>query len=123
MNGPRSKCWVVMSAAIMLAVSPGCRRSNQAPTSTAAVKALESLGERDGVAWHEVEGNSVFVGFLTPLPKDWKEILEEAAITGSSATQHEFHATGIQAEADKWRGFVDSYSVGGVTARNAEIID
>lgn len=92
-------------------------------TSAAAVKELAYLSEQDGVNWHEVSGNNVYVGFSQPLPNDWKTILEEAALAGSNATDAEFHASGITGDEDKWRAYADSNTIGMVTARDAQVVD
>ncbi len=108
---------------VFLLTLPACNRARRPRTSSSAVQALAEFGDRDGVLWHEVEGDNVFVGLPAPLPKDWKEILEEAAILGSSATLKEFHATGIQAEQASWRAYADSYAIGNVIAQDGEVVD
>jgi hypothetical protein len=114
---------MLMVGLVLTLALPACNRARRLRTSSSAVQALAELDDREGVLWHEVEGDNVFVGFPAPLPKDWKEILEEAAILGSSATLQEFHATGIQAEQANWRAYADSYAIGDVKAQDAEVID
>ena len=119
----RSVRLAFMVCIALLLTLPACNRARRPRTSSSAVRALAELDDREGVLWHEVEGDNVFVGLPAPLPKDWKEILEEAAILGSSATLKEFHATGIQAEQASWRAYADSYAIGNVIAQDGEVVD
>ena len=76
---------------ILLFTLAGCS-SNAVPTSSDAVTALDYLGKQPGVTELVVEGNSVFVIFEKKKPKDWKAILEAAALAGEKATGSEFTA-------------------------------
>lgn len=106
---------------MLLVVLAGCS-SNTVPTSSEAVAALEYLGKQPGVAEHVVEGNGVFVIFDKTKPKDWKTILEEAALAGEKATGAEFTASGILGGSKNWRSYADSNTIGVATARNGAIV-
>ncbi len=99
----------------------GCS-SNAAPTSSDAVAALEYLEKQPGVADHIFEGNGVFVIFEQKKPKDWKGILETAALVGEKATGAEFTASRILGASENWRSYADSNTIGVATAREGQIL-
>ena len=71
----------------------------------AASKALAYLGtEVDELAWYEVDGNEVFIGF-NPIPSDVGLVTHFAAMNGNKAIGFGFHAWAVDArKADKgWR--------------------
>jgi hypothetical protein len=106
---------------ILLSMSAGCA-SNTVPTSSDAVAALAYLDRQPGVAEHVVEGNGVFVIFEPKRPKDWKAILEAAAIAGQKATGEDFTASGILGGSANWRSYADSNTIGVVTARDGKLL-
>jgi hypothetical protein len=107
---------------LLATATGGCTPSNTVPTSPDAVEALTYLKDRGGVVEHAVEGNSVFVIFGTPPPKDWKTILDAAALTGNEATGEEFMAAGIRGDSKNWRAYADSNTIGVATARDGQLI-
>lgn len=109
----------VMAACLMMA---GCGPGNRARTSSAAVEAMKYLDGQDGVVWHEVDGNNVFIGFTEPPPKEWRQLLEDAAETGSHVTKAEFIAAAIKGDQNGWRKFADSNTIGAATARDGQIV-
>jgi hypothetical protein len=111
----------VIGGLILLCTLAGCS-SNTAPTSSDAVTALEYLGHQPGVAEHVVEGNGVFVIFEQKKPKDWKAILEAAAVAGEKATGEEFTASGILGGNANWRSYADSNTIGIATARDGKLV-
>ena len=106
---------------ILLCLWAGCS-SNTARTSSDAVAALEYLGQQSGIAQHVVEGNGVFVIFEQKKPKDWKVILEAAALAGQKATGEEFTASGIVGGSANWRSYADSNTIGVATARDGQLV-
>jgi len=111
----------IVSVSILLLVLAGCS-SNTVPTSSTAVAALEYLAKQPGVTEHVVEGNGVFVIFDQKRPKDWKTILEAAALAGDKAIGAEFTASGIAGGSKNWRSYADSNTLGVVTARDGRIV-
>jgi hypothetical protein len=108
--------------ALLAVATASCTPSNTIATSSDAVDALAYLKDRDGVIEHVVEGNSVSVIFAKPPPKDWKSILEEAALAGNKATSEEFTAAGISGESKNWRAYADSNTIGVATARDSKLV-
>jgi hypothetical protein len=111
----------IVSLLIPVCLLAGCS-SNTVPTSAAAVTALEYLGKQPGVAEHVVEGNGVFVIFEQRKPRDWKAVLEAAALAGEKATGAEFTASGILGASKNWRSYADSNTIGVATARAGKIV-
>ena len=92
-------------------------------TSSAAVEALAYLSRLDAVAWHEVEGNSVFIGFDSPPPEEWRLICHAAALWGDKATGRTFHAVAIAGHAKGWRPTEAAPPLGQQTASNLMIVE
>lgn len=111
----------VLGVLAVLTALAGCS-TNTVPTSSAAVTALGYLGKQAGVGEHVVEGNGVYVIFEKQKPKDWKAILEAAALAGEKATGAEFTASGVLGGNKNWRAYADSNTIGVVTARDGKIV-
>jgi len=108
---------------LLVAATASCSRSNSVPTSASAAEALHYLNDQDGVIWHVIEGNCVFILFPKPAPKNLQEILNGAALAGNKAAGYEFVAMGITGDNANWRAYVDSNTIGIATARDSKLIE
>lgn len=54
------------------------------------------------LAWMEVDGNNVYLGFRFDIPDDWRLIVNGAALSGNRATDFGVHVWATQAR-EGWR--------------------
>jgi predicted nucleic acid-binding Zn ribbon protein len=82
-------------------------------------KELQYLSDIPEIAWFEIEGNNVYVGFNT-LPEDWEMIIKGAALRGNQAINFGCHVWAVDAQKKGWRPG-DSSFFGEFSARYGKI--
>jgi len=91
----------------------------QARQNTLLREALEYLNDIQEIAWWEIDGNDVYVGFAS-WPSDGEIILMAAALAGERAINFGCHVWGVRAEKRGWRPG-DGHYYAEVTARYGKI--
>ena len=96
---------VLLVVACSLAVG-GCKQGKTGGSSASRQSILHRemayLEELPEVAWYEVQGNNVYVGFRT-LPVDWKTVINGAALHGNKAIDFGCHVWAVHADKRGWR--------------------
>ena len=95
----------------------GCKSNSEKESKLK--ESLLYLSEIQEIAWYEIEGNDIYIGF-SKLPDDWRMIIKGAAIKGNEAINFGCHVWAVDASKRGWRPGDSSY-YGEVTARYGKI--
>jgi ABC-type oligopeptide transport system substrate-binding subunit len=119
---------IILSASIvgfvLFACVPGSNNSSSssgAPRSSSSVSSstFNYLNDINEVAWVQLNGNNLYIGF-TSFPSDVAAIIRAAALTGNRETNFGFHVWAVEASRRDY-----AQNPGGrffeVTARNGRI--
>ena len=68
--------------------------------------ALSYLSNVSSVAWYEIDGNDIYVGFWF-LSDDWRMIIKGVALKGSNALNSRCQVFAMDADKEAWRAWRD----------------